>query len=337
MGNTCGRGPRAVSLAELQDIATGARLEVNQGCVPNSPVSEGDAADYARKRGLSYPSNGEFDWGGRGNGCPMCSDPLGGYGCDECKNTIGGSRPTVKRVAYKGDKKTCCLSGAALDGPATCDPEWRSLGKGKCDDVMQEYCAGDRLKSTECRSWLSQRPAMRGWYDEKVRQYCAAHPDDTTEFCSCLNLPASLTSSSKLSGIAMQPSCYYQPCSSGKGYRTQTLDDDKTRCSTIQICNQDITVGSVTGSTIEQIRQTCGLSDFSSVTESDASAFTTTPAPVGGQQGSTPAPAPPSQELGWAEKEYVGLAGKYWATIGAIVVLLIIIIAAALLARKSKG
>ena len=66
--------PREVSLEDLQNIDIGSRFESNHGCCPNIPGGQGGGAQSTCiDRGFDCPGNGEFEWGGRGSACSMCS------------------------------------------------------------------------------------------------------------------------------------------------------------------------------------------------------------------------------------------------------------------------
>ena len=259
MGNTCstGRAPDAVPLENLLDLKLNQELQIERGCGPD--IFDADFQSVLYNRGFRYPDNGEFTWGAKGGSCQMCSDPISGYGCDECQTMIPGRRPQIKRIAYKGDPMKCCMSGSVRDGNSTCDPQYSKLALGGCDSVMEQFCVqGDNIKSQRCRDWLDQRKDKRAWYDAQVEKYCSLNKNDTTGFCACYNLPFELTSNPNFSPVTAKPSCYYAACSSGdEAWMNKTMEMISTSCPTVQICNQNVTVGSMTSSKIGEINLSC--------------------------------------------------------------------------------
>jgi hypothetical protein len=132
-----------------------------------------------------YPLTGEFDFA-LGDGCSMCSDIAGGYGC-ECGSgacggeAIGGRRPGVKRIAYLADKTQCCLKGTALIGDKTCDPAYHGMGQPACKEVMRQYCDNaTNFFNPTCKEYLGNLNEQLK--NQLAQKYCANSQD---EWCAC--------------------------------------------------------------------------------------------------------------------------------------------------------
>lgn len=294
MGNTCGSngqgGSRAFSLSELVDLPIGGTKEMGNGCGPNiSGTQGGSGYDWLSKKGFGWPNNGEFDWGGLGNSCAMCSDPLRGYGCDNCSggNTVGGRRGSVKRIAYNADPAQCCIQGQQIIGNNTCDPVYLSYNNTQCDIPMLNYCKQGKWGSTECQSWVQailnagrtvanvdlsaycssgtnynttecqawasavrRQPAMRSASDASVTTYCSNNPSDPN--CACMQPPSNVTAIENL--MATSKACWYKPCQTltNDNYITSTMLDQKNSCvnTTCVIDAGDITI-SGSGNTVQ--------------------------------------------------------------------------------------
>lgn len=156
---SCGGRPTSFLLEDLKDLRIGDTKQMNAGCGPNL---DGDDKMWLKNKGFGWPENGEFEWGGRGDGCSMCSFD---YGC-ECTAWgagIGGSRGKVKRSAFKGDPTQCCLANISrkdaskIVGDYTCDPIYRDPNSTDCTNVYSDYCkVGDRiLTDDKCKSLAS--------------------------------------------------------------------------------------------------------------------------------------------------------------------------------------
>ena len=98
--SSCGTHPKAYSLNDLKDLEINKTKQQNKGCCPNiGGAQDGGGQDRCLAKGFSWPNNGEFEWGGLGTSCNMCSD-TSSYGCDCSGSAIGGKRPKVKRTAF---------------------------------------------------------------------------------------------------------------------------------------------------------------------------------------------------------------------------------------------
>jgi hypothetical protein len=106
---------RKFTLTELQDLNIGATQEMPNGCGANiGGTAGGSGYSTLINKGFGWPDNEEFEWGGLGSGCAMCSFD---YGCDNCTGggTVSGKRGTVKRKAFKGDPLKCCINKQKLE------------------------------------------------------------------------------------------------------------------------------------------------------------------------------------------------------------------------------
>ena len=134
------------SLIELADKKLNQPI-VYDGCVPDigggQPGSGLDRFKGGNSCGSNcYPNNGEFEWAGLGESCKMCSGVVSGYGCT-CPTTssVGGRKPTIKRIAYRGDPARCCASQELLDGEFTCDPAAQ-----KQNGRVSDYCLNSEFQ-----------------------------------------------------------------------------------------------------------------------------------------------------------------------------------------------
>ena len=301
------------SLSDLQNLDVNTTREMGHGCGPNvGGTAGGSGYDFLTKRGFGFPNNGEFQWGGLGSSCSMCS---GDYGCDNCTGTkaVSGRRGTVKRTAYLADPATCCTTqpGGSLLDNKTCSPDYAAsnYGNGKCNDPMASMCAqgtnivsnancvtwrnavgpsngqaqalmksycskGDNLTNGTCQQWLSaNKNELQGWYDTEVGGYCASHPDNKT-FCACYNLPEELKNNSKLSAIAVKPYCYYDTCSSGTGAYV-SKDMKESTCPVLQVCDQKVSAN-LTDSEIMNLSLVCNQTSATPALQSASNTTSTT-------------------------------------------------------------
>lgn len=291
--------PRKVTLDDLKDVALNSTYQLNEGCgIGIDGTQSGSGYATLVNKGFAWPDNGEFEWGGLGDRCGT-GGLVSQYGGEYDGASIAGKRGTVKRIAYKADPDTCCTTGAStLDGK-TCDPRYRDLGTGSCDNTMAQYCAtnptadrcktwttlrkaqaqpaidaamrikcsaGDAIKSSECLSWMSSRGAeVRPWYDQTVASYCKANPTDQ-DFCGCYNLPKGVD---EFAQIANQPYCFVQACANGKNaYKSAAMSGD---CASVQICKQTVNIASISDSTISNLQLSCDQNSDTSTTPSPSS------------------------------------------------------------------
>lgn len=192
---TCGGDetkPYKFSLQDLQDLKSGSTKDMPRGCGPSIGGTQGGSAyDWLVHRGFGWPDNGEFEWGGLGDGCNMCSDVVGGYGC-ECTGggSISGSRGRVKRKAYLADATKCCFANfnkdsvKTMDGK-TCDPDHRNSTSSTCTNLYREHCkSGNNLVNDEkCTSLANSNSNL---YNELMKPYCNANVDNALS-TPCIN------------------------------------------------------------------------------------------------------------------------------------------------------
>ena len=276
MGSKCGTHPKAYTLNELTDLKINDKLASNKGCCPNiGGGQDGSGQSKCLAKGFSWPNNGEFDWGGLGPSCTMCS-AIKGYGC-ACGSGIGGKRPRVKRTAYLGDHLKCCLSGGpTINNKTTCDPRYRGLQTNDCFNHLRKYCEGNDAfddnctkwgassdtalntlnaakkiycnniskftKSSDCRAWCAS--SGKGECDEAANAYCAIHIHDP--ICNCINSPLDTPQCGDMD-MTKYSSDVHEAVSScrNSGYWTSNMNTMVTegRCPTIVECKQDWNVG----------------------------------------------------------------------------------------------
>lgn len=150
MGNECSipeRKPYKFTLQDLQDLNIGDKKEMPNGCGPAIEGTQaGSGYAWLIDKGMGWPDNQEFEWGGLGSGCSLCS-AVDAYGC-ECLNaaSVGGNRGTVKRKAFTGDKTECCLANfygkdsAKVVNGKTCAYNYRDPTSAECTNVFKDYC-----------------------------------------------------------------------------------------------------------------------------------------------------------------------------------------------------
>ena len=271
MGNTCkpeGQS-QAFTIDDLVDLPLGGTKEMAKGCGPSiDGLHGGTGYDRLRQRGFTWPENGEFNWGGLGSDCSMCSDPANGYGCDNCtgSDTVGGKRGTVRRVAYLADPSRCCITGTKIIDGKTCDPQYREKKNATCDSPMLKYCDPSNWDKPECKSWVQAsivnnrtvanvpisnycslknnflRPECQEWCslvrnnssmksacDQAVLSYCGSNSTDP--LCTCMNPPTNVSSIENL--MASSKACWYKPCQTltNDNYMTSTMLDQKHNCA----------------------------------------------------------------------------------------------------------
>jgi len=299
MGGTassCDSAPGQFKITDLKDLKIGDTKEMSTGCGPTIDGTQGGSClDQLKNKGFSWPDNGEFDWGGRGSNCSLCSF---NYGC-ECAGGIAGSRGTVKRTAFNGDATACCTATQAATGNTvlngkTCNPDSKDFNKTFCDQAMQKYCGnssntanptcqkwitaavarklpavndilktycsqGTNYANTTCQNWASdlkaKDPASTS-IDDALQAYCQSNPTDPN--CACVAPSANATTAASM--MTSPLACWYKPCLSvtSDNYLTSTLASDKSNCSSTlcQLNDSDIVLANNTLS----FKNTCGNS-----------------------------------------------------------------------------
>lgn len=261
VGAMCGDGsirPRPVTVEELAHLNVGERFTA-PGCCPDTVNS----LSKCQSKKFSWPNNGEFDWGGKGNNCQMCSNVQYGYGCEArgCWS-IRGVKPTIVRKSYNADRLACCLGkGKIIDGK-TCNPNAMTPNSSPCRDVMLSYCSqGDRyFTDSNCKAFIGDPTnkqvalaRMReiandinvlkknewavnfcvdnpGFCDSGMASFCASNTGDIR--CACINSKAS----GVIDGVTFNPTCVDEKCIKNNTYKSATM----TKACNINLlqCNQ---------------------------------------------------------------------------------------------------
>lgn len=189
MGGTassCDSSPSKFTLTQLYNqpghLPIDQTAEMTSGCGSDiGGPTAGDCLDTLKSKGFGWPNNGEFEWGGRGNNCSLCSF---NYGC-ECAGGIGGRRGTVKRIHFSGDPTKCCTTPSSKwwdgtgttpneDTDKTCDPDSKDFNKTYCDATMNTYCQGNNITSAQCQDWVTKSVnAGRGVASTVMNTYCS--------------------------------------------------------------------------------------------------------------------------------------------------------------------
>lgn len=192
--NSC--HPGSFNQSQLIDLAPGETKAYPVGCVPL-----GSSEKYSRDKGLSWPDNGEYEWGGLGASCGMCNFNYG-YGREEsrpsgypdtCKNlpwtqcsaSTPGYSPQVRRVGYNGNPASCCLAshgGSAKSSQTTGNASGGSFSWGRVDSDTYTCDPKYGNSPTSCNS-----PDVTG----QVAKYCGSQDsgsraqwDPTKGLCS---------------------------------------------------------------------------------------------------------------------------------------------------------
>lgn len=280
---TCGSHPPSYTLQDLQNLGLNQTKQASTGCCPNIGGGQsGSGQQKCRSKGFSWPNNDEFAWGGLGGSCSMCSDTAKGYGCSSpCGSgggTIGGSRPTVKRIAYNADPKDCCLHASQsnpIRGNKTCAPDYRGINASGCFDELQSHCSSSRAFNNECISWGSSSPQAqasidiakavycnnpnnyrnnpdcrdwcntdgRGKCDRAVTDFCADNANKDNNICSCINSPLVNPQCSVITQDGEDLSDV--DCQHGGGYWTSNMTAmvENQACPDTYNCRQDFNIG----------------------------------------------------------------------------------------------
>jgi len=188
--NSCDAQPYKFTLAELKDLAIQDGKQMEKGCgAAIEGRTAGNCEETLRSEGFGWPDNGEFDWGGMGSDCNLCT---WNYGC-ECNQGgqyIGGKRGKVKRVAFKGDPTECCLANTSgkdsvkTIGDFTCDPKYRNPGGTDCVNVYADYCkVGNRMiNDPKCKALESSSYTV---FSNLMKDKC--NLDDFYQTTECIN------------------------------------------------------------------------------------------------------------------------------------------------------
>lgn len=260
---------REYTVYELADLPINGLMPV-AGCAPDiSGTQGGSGLDWLQKRGLSWPQNGEFAFGGLSNSCQMCSDIANGYGCS-CEKSggaaIGGRIGNIQRIAFNANPTRCCIANGTkiIDGK-TCDPKYRNYTNTECDASMLAYCNNGNWGTNECRSWVQAaiannrtianvplsnycstnsnfaKPECQEWCsivrnNRSMRSACDmasinyCKNNSSDPLCTCQNPPETITKIQEL--MANAKVCWYKPCQtlSNDNYITSTMEDQKRSC-----------------------------------------------------------------------------------------------------------
>jgi hypothetical protein len=179
----CDTAHTPAKLVDLQDLAIGETWTSPTGCAGNG--GNDDTYNTAIRTGLSWPNNGEFEFGGQGVQCNTCSLNHGAEApCCGASFPVAGVRALVRRKAFKGDAYNCCISGAKLDGTTTCDPKYRKgPNSPDCSTAFADYCAigNNMLTDQKCITWAALNPTNAATSKSLATTYCKRFP--STEEC----------------------------------------------------------------------------------------------------------------------------------------------------------
>lgn len=193
--------PYEYSLQDLQDLRINESKHQDKGCSGLPSSNREFDTEWA---GFKYPKNGEFEYSGYGDGCNYCNWGRGKE-CSGIDSLVGGNRPGVKRISFKGDKLGCCINntknpgGYKLHDGKTCDPVYRNPSSQDCNIelnnfckdwnriVENEYCYA--LKDSNTTLFNKLMKAHCNWSDSNAQQdkcidWCKTNSTD----CERLNL-----------------------------------------------------------------------------------------------------------------------------------------------------
>jgi hypothetical protein len=282
MGNAApssgpGDPPTSPSLEDLKNIG------INNTWAPGDntccPVTD-DANGSCGKKGFRWPDNGEFTWGGLGDGCQtVCAFNYG----NRCGTAgISGKKPRVKRIAYNANKELCCEGKSQLIDGRTCDPDFMNPTSNGCAQVLYKKCTGNMPFTNEaCISWCSKNQELcdtnkinycasnlsdpdcrqyaiklsqggRNDLDSAVTGYCSKNPEDP--FCSCKPMTLYTGTNEELK-ILNAPQCFETNCIN-YGYKNKS--QLSFRCPST-ICSNKINVSDIKASNVSNIVQTCNV------------------------------------------------------------------------------
>lgn len=189
--------PYKFSLNDLKDVKENEDKEMPKGCGPDTQENQ----EWLKKRGFGWPENGEFQWGGLGSGCGLCSDVGDGYGC-ECHggNAVVGKRGKVKRIAYKANTKDCCLANMEgkdktyiINNQYTCHPDNRNPGHTNCSNIYRDYCKeSNNLFNPNCQALKNTNSSL---YNQLMTEKCNTAEHYKSSMCMnwCTNNSDSCT------------------------------------------------------------------------------------------------------------------------------------------------
>jgi hypothetical protein len=300
------------------DDQLGTTIEMQDLCVKYNPDS---AVQY-------MPQNGEYGAAGTGSGCNAClsCEPFNMSVSSGCEGPFSGcvsgagSHPMYTRVSYKAPQDACCTSGGVSTiGNLTCDPKYRGgPDTSACFSTFNTKCVDSALAGSDCQTWCDKNQTdclsrtrsycnkgnnmgtqfckdqakMIGGMDLGVTNWCSGNKTDP--FCSCysaVNSSSSEIIDPETKAILSRPECYVTTCSSGTGYKYDSMKTSGS-CPSVNLCKNTITIaGNLEGVDLNNVKQSCVQSIVSTTT-----APTTAPSTVS-NPASNPVSAPASNPV----------------------------------------
>lgn len=264
-----------------------------EGCVPNIGGGQsGSGLDRFKGKNSCgdncYPKNGEFQWAGLGESCRMCSGAVTGYGCDcssdDAGMAVGGRRPTIKRIAYKGDVGKCCETQAKTEGNFTCDPAAQKQNGRVSDYCMNsefQRCSKDldsvnpNFETESCQTFINNMVTDgNSMFDETIRTYCKTRgkylDDNTTPNpkyeprCDCINPPKNIDTLRREvfdENAVGDIVCWYDKCKTNVNpYITSTQTHKRNSCNYTNCIIKDVDVSLTDGGSagLIDVKNDCG-------------------------------------------------------------------------------
>jgi hypothetical protein len=275
--------PTIYTVDTLASYDIGDTKKIAEGsCMNNDGVADSDLKSYG-----IIPDNGEFKYAGYDSGdtcapCPVAYPAMGtGWTCATDDNCKGGSnlnavRPYFTRTAYNADKNKCCSKSAKTDDGKTCDPEYRSMNKGKCVDQLASLCgtaSGFSSNEETCRNFCSvEIQNGKTTCDNLIKTYCASDSGKSDTSCDCINNYSAIETVAAEMNILGDPVCYYSKCLSNDSGTSPLLTKamSSVDCTICNLINNDIMAYDNSGTKIN-ITQTCNTGTSSAPTSASTS------------------------------------------------------------------
>jgi len=253
---SCGHRPEKYTNPDLVTLNIGDRKQSPKGCGPSIGGRQGGSCyDWCMDKGFKWPSNGEYDWGGQGDGCKLCSfdygcNCSGKFGCCD----LGGSKCTVKRTGYNGHPGACCLLGGTRqltgikytdtsvdwsdidDDTYTCNSKiyspYQKDSTVNCATEVSKICSGQ-----DAATWNEWDPKQNGLCVAWVNAAGSAHYSEATdvlqnslqEFANAsktIDQPGSVAAQNYVGNVLEQCAKYPGACDSQLKQLCSTLTRD---------------------------------------------------------------------------------------------------------------
>lgn len=259
-----GNKPYTFSLTDLADLGVNDTKEMDKGCGPHvDGTAGGSGYAYLKGQGFGWPENGEFEWGGLGDSCGLCSAD---WGC-QCSGdkAVIGKKGKVKRTVFKGDPKECCFQNSSAKNSTkivnglTCAPKYRDPSNSECNAFFLEYCSGDKIVNDQ--KCINLKNTNSTLYNQLMTNHCNASASNANT-SNCIDWCKSNMSSCTMLGTLNDCTKFNIPQST---CTPQAVNSLKNNCITYgMLSEQGLPVGSYpcTGDGIDSFQKACKLYDL---------------------------------------------------------------------------